>query len=536
MEFKHNKDHNRLRASLQRPLSSFSELKAPAGGDRVLVMKISGGKAAEPIAITPSGGDLYRPAIAVDGLGRVWVFWSQNDKGNFDIWARPLENGKPGAAVRISNAPGSDIDAVAATDSQGRVWVAWQGWRNGKASVFAATQQNAKFSVPATVSSSAANEWNPAIAADGTGRVTVAWDSYRNGNYDVYMRTATRSSWGAETTVAASARYEAYPSLSYDPTGRLWVAYEQGGERWGKDFGAYDTTGLALYQGRAVRLVGFDRDGHTLRTTADPSAVLPGTAAVRVDVRNNQTAAGDRWMAPDPQNSKTRADNQAARNVQAPKNSNPRLHIDSSGRIWLALRSNHPIWWNPIGTVWTEYVVSYDGSQWTGPIFLSHTDNLLDNRPALVSTRPGQLLVLGSADGRRQFYKIEKYSASAQVSPGIPSILEDPFNNDLYANEITLPAASSSINVAAAAQVLAAAPNDSDDRTVVEKMRSYRKGNLRVVRGEFHRHSEISMDGGNDGTLLDQWRYAIDTGALDWIGCCDHDNGGGREYSWWIMQ
>ncbi len=57
-------------------------------------------------------------------------------------------------------------------------------------------------------------------------------------------------------------------------------------------------------------------------------------------------------------------------------------------------------------------------------------------------------------------------------------------------------------------------------------MRGYRKGNLRIVRGEFHRHSEISMDGGNDGTLLDQWRYAIDTGALDWIGCCDHDNGG----------
>jgi hypothetical protein len=67
-------------------------------------------------------------------------------------------------------------------------------------------------------------------------------------------------------------------------------------------------------------------------------------------------------------------------------------------------------------------------------------------------------------------------------------------------------------------------------------LRDYRKGNLRIVRGEFHRHSEISMDGGNDGSLLEQWRYAIDTGALDWIGCCDHDNGAAREYSWWIEQ
>jgi hypothetical protein len=44
------------------------------------------------------------------------------------------------------------------------------------------------------------------------------------------------------------------------------------------------------------------------------------------------------------------------------------------------------------------------------------------------------------------------------------------------------------------------------------------------------------MDGGNDGTLLDQWRYVRDASDMDWVGCCDHDNGGGREYSWWITQ
>jgi hypothetical protein len=389
-----------------------------------------------------------------------------------------------------------------------------------------------KFSTPVTVSSSQANEWNPAIAADGTSRVTIAWDSYRNGNYDVYMRTASSGLWGAEIPVAASARYEAYPSLAYDPAGRLWVAYEQGGERWGKDFGAYDTTGLALYQGRAVRLAGFDRDGRALRTSADPGVVLPGTADVRVDSSNNQNAAGDRWMTPDPQNSKTRSGNQAASNVQAPRNTSPRLHIDSSGRIWLAVRSNHPIWWNPIATVWTEYVVSYDGSQWTGPIFLSHTDNGLDNRPALVTTRSGELMVLGSADERRQFHKFEK-STGPNANPGPPV---DPYNNDLYANQITLPPASGSIGIAAGEVVTSAVPSDQPERGAVAQIRAYRKGNLRIVRGEFHRHSEISMDGGNDGTFLDQWRYAMDTGALDWIGCCDHDNGGGREYTWWLTQ
>ena len=57
-----------------------------------------------------------------------------------------------------------------------------------------------------------------------------------------------------------------------------------------------------------------------------------------------------------------------------------------------------------------------------------------------------------------------------------------------------------------------------------------------MLRGEFHRHTEISMDGGSDGALEDMWRYAIDASALDWIGNGDHDNGGGKEYTWWLIQ
>ena len=83
-------------------------------------------------------------------------------------------------------------------------------------------------------------------------------------------------------------------------------------------------------------------------------------------------------------------------------------------------------------------------------------------------------------------------------------------------------------------------PQDKAEQATVAKMRAYRLqtagGPLRVLRGEFHRHSEISMDGGNDGTIIDQYRYMLDASYMDWVGCCDHDNGAGREYTWWISQ
>jgi hypothetical protein len=200
LEFKHNPEHNKLRAPLTAAPKDFSAYTAAPGGDQVFVKRFSQNAWGEPIAITAAGGDLYRPAIAVDGSGRPWVFWSANEKGDFDLWARPIANGAPGKTVRISKAPGSDVFPAAATDSKGRVWVAWQGWRQGTAAIFAAAQQGDSFAPAAAVSNSPADEWNPAIAADSTGRVTVAWDSYRNGSFDVYVRTASGPGrWGGRS-------------------------------------------------------------------------------------------------------------------------------------------------------------------------------------------------------------------------------------------------------------------------------------------------------------------------------------------------
>jgi hypothetical protein len=275
--------------------------------------------------------------------------------------------------VQISKEPGSDIDPVAATDSNGKVWVAWQGWRDGRAAIFAASQNGSGFSAPAKVSNSARNEWNPAIAADGAGRVSVAWDSYRNGNYDVYARAWTANSWGPEVPIAASAAYEAYPSIAYDPGGRLWVAYEEGGREWGKDFGALVTPGIALYQGRAIRLRALEPDGRLVALDAALDAALAGTATARADKIGSQSDSDS--FDPNPRAASQRLpDGGLANPTRVARNTLPRLAVDASGRFWLAFRSPNPTTRSPIGTVWAEYLVSFNGKAWTRPIFLNHSD------------------------------------------------------------------------------------------------------------------------------------------------------------------
>ena len=78
------------------------------------------------------------------------------------------------------------------------------------------------------------------------------------------------------------------------------------------------------------------------------------------------------------------------------------------------------------------------------------------------------------------------------------------------------------------------------ERDQIEAVRNYRiavaGSQYRILRGDFHRHTEYSIDGTRDGSVGDAYPYMIDAAGLDWGGCCDTDNGEGHEYFWWREQ
>jgi hypothetical protein len=534
LQFTRNPKFAGIRMAVKQPITNYAELAEPSNGDQVFLVRYSRGTWSQPMPVSRDHGDLYKPAVAVDGSGRVWVFWSSNTGGNFDLYARAFEANAGGRELHLTSDPGPDVNPVAATDAQGRVWVAWQAFRRGLSQIHAMRQSGAAFGPEVQVAAPAANEWNPAIASSPRGDIAVAWDSYRNGNYDVYVRTFdSEGRPETERQVAATPRYEAYPSLAYDPAGRLWVAWEESGENWGKDWGAYETTGIALYQGRWIRAKVLE--GERAFTVGDPETLLPGTPDRYIDSRERQ---GQPWRTPQPDANlfRQRSPNQVPQPPPRPKNSYPRLLGDHGGRIWLAYRTAQPNWFGPLGTVWFENVVSFDGAGWSNRIFLPHSDNLLDNRPALASTGGGELLVVHSSEGRQQVdAELRKADAPGQA---FQQMERDPYNNDLFFSRIVVPDPVKPVNLEPAP------PEPSPSRKVqspnVRLLRDYRTTlngtEYRLLRGEFHRHTEISMDGGNDGSLWDAWRYALDAAELDWIGCCDHDNGFGRESTWWTTQ
>ena len=81
-------------------------------------------------------------------------------------------------------------------------------------------------------------------------------------------------------------------------------------------------------------------------------------------------------------------------------------------------------------------------------------------------------------------------------------------------------------------------PNEVEDTAAIRSYRYEARGrSYRILRGDLHRHTDISSDGIGEGALIDFYRYALTAGQFDFMMVGDHQYGGdnvpGIEYNWW---
>jgi hypothetical protein len=491
---------------------NFKELYNPEFGDQLFVKYYRNGKWSEPIALTGPKEDLVRCAMAVDKDGAAHVVYSANRNGRHDLFARTVSlNDLTGVGKKehqltglIAKDKASYLSPVMCAYGSGQVALLFQSWSPGLgAGLGMLLLRNGKWE-PVDILPGYLNKnnycWYPTIAEGPNGTVTAGCDACQyDVDYDLFLKSVgTENMVRLKTPV--SDKFEARPSVAADTFGRLWIAYEEGPELWGKDYGALAPgKGNPLYNERSVRVVCLD-DGKLLKPVAElPTSKYEAPRIPFEPLKTQQFEKGTRYAY-------------------------PKIGIDGKGRIWVTYRqkfgsrySTHP------GSYWLSFARRLDGDHWSEPIELHHSDGLLDHRPVLLPHKSGGLLVIHNTDGR--------YTTPEHL------------DNDIYMSIVDLPGEPVEPKLV---------PHDpgkknpeivkrmQEEAEAVKRIRAYRVEaggqKLQLLRGEYHRHTEISWDGGPDGSLEDMFRYAIDSAQMDWIGNGDHDNGAGREYTWWLTQ
>jgi len=457
--------------------------------DSVWARRFDGRNWTDPVRILERG-DVYRTAVATTASGQTWVVWAQQVEGNWDLYGRRHSAGNWGPAIRLSEAPEPDILHRMTRDAAGNLWLIWQGSRAQQFDILARRFNGIAWGPEQNVTRSAANDWEPSIAAGQDGAVWAAWDSYENGNYDVFWSRFDGKAWSKPAPVAASANFEAHASLAVDGAGILWAAWDEGGRNWGKDTGftirGGGEPGTGLYVERRVKIA-----AHVAGKWMQPRSVPEDRLSDRIyDFRDR-----------------------------------PRLETDASGRLWLAWRARYRTRFGQgMGGAagagaWETQVSSFEGNRWISSQYIPDSAGRADTRVALAAAAGGGVW-LAQATDQRSFQQ------------------NRPANYDLITTRLTAGGRVQPYDLRPLVIDATEAPlSHAAERADIAAIRAYRTAdNLRIVRGDMHRHTDISIgDGIGDGSLLDAYRYALDAAGFDYLAVTDH-NYGDNEYSWWRTQ
>jgi hypothetical protein len=454
------------------------------GGDRLWVRR---GFEAEPEALTDAGADVFRSTLAGN-----WVVWAQYVDGNWDLYGRRFDGKRWLAAERLTASAGPDIFHSLAEGPHGRVYLAWQSFRDGQSDIYLRVWDGRRWSAEIRVSDDPANDWEPAVAAAPDGRVTVVWDTYSRGNYDVRLRHWRDGKLSAVEPVAESAAFEARPAAVYDKRGRLWLAWDEGDADWGKDYALnIQNAGMGLLMRRQARLACYEA-GKLRQLPGDPGAALP----------------------------------EEERQVFQ----RPTLALDGNGNPWMLFRfrTNTPRRGGGgeeagggFRAMWRLGAVSFQNGTWTKLVEFPYGYGRQDATVAAVTRKDGAVQVAWNSDGRT-------FAAPRPVNQDVyvATLAPGPAAGPVEWRPLVLPTD------------MAANPHPKEAADVA-RVRQYRATvggkTYRIVRGDMHRHTDLSWDGNRDGTLFDAYRYALDAAAMDYIGVADHQ-AGETTYTWWVMQ
>jgi hypothetical protein len=466
------------------------------GKDRVLLAERDGPEGAwsEPVEVA-GPGDHFRVALASTHGNTLWVVWASQRDHNWDLYGKPYQDGKLGPEVRLTEDAGPDLWHTMTTDGRGRAWLVWQGFRGGHSNILARCVDGDGWHGAFHVSTSAANDWNPTIAADPKeDRIWVGWDTYERRRYGVRVRSLSggpQPEPGEILMPEETPRFQAHVSLACDRGGRLWAAWDEAGQQWGKDYGFLypDSAGTRLHAERTVRV---------------------------------KCLVGGRWQEPE-------ADWTAGLEPDRKDfNEYPQLQGDTDGRMWLAFRHRtclHPRidgW--AIQARWDAFATAFLGDRWTPPVELPHSAGRDDMRMAAQRDPDGNVYFAYASDNRTW--------APPNMAPRNLSVAVSRLGG--------APKPGAARFTERRREEPAVKPVHPNEAAQVARIRAYKVEcggkTYHIYRGDLHRHTDISIDGMGDGSLLDLHRYGLDAAALDYILVSDHNMGGDKEYPWWRTQ
>ena len=449
---------------------------------------------AEPMKLTGQKGDIYRTSVAEDSAGHIHVVWSERNDIDWNLRERVYNGTAWSAARNISSTATTPnmFHKLVPSANNGPLRLVWVGYDGGLSYLYLSSFDGSSWSQPQKMSE--ASVWAPDATTGKNGNLYLAWDSYRDGNYDIFFRQVRPDGTPeAIEQVTRSPRFEAHPSVAVDGQDRVWLAWDESGANWGKDWTHEDIyRSTTLYANRSLRVA--VREGGTWKEGPDFTPAVPDRLRRYAEL--------------------------------------PHLAVDSNGRVWAlfqlrssAMNNREDFWCN--GGLWDLYLTTVEKGSWQPATMIPDSTGRPETPVQIVASGP-RVYMTWALDGRQY----------GKIVPGFQGATMVHYDVDMAS--ASRPGGSGEVQLTQFVQhgnpdqTPVIEPNEKEDVARIRAFRTSVNGTgYRILRGDFHRHTEISNDGSGDGSIEDYYRYNLDAAEMDTGILTDHNMGGDVEYSWW---
>jgi len=184
--------------------------------------------------LTTATNDDISPSVMQANDGKIWVVWSTSRTGNYEIYCKTTsDNGATWSQEQNLTAnPNEDEGPSIMETAGGTIWLVWSANRTGNFDIYYKTSQDngVTWATDKSLNYPETNDRNPSITQAADSKIWFVWVRDKNLNLNIWYKTynATSNSWSATTQVTQDSGdiLNLNPSVMQANDGNIWIVWD----------------------------------------------------------------------------------------------------------------------------------------------------------------------------------------------------------------------------------------------------------------------------------------------------------------------
>jgi len=183
--------------------------------------------------LTSSRGANSGVSVCQASDSTIWLVWASDRTGNYDLYYKTSSDygGTWSNDTQLTFHSGRDLKPAIRQMSDGTIWIVWSSNRSGGYDLYLKTSQNNgdSWSDDMQLTTDPSLDKMPSLAQMSNGTIWLVWASDRTGNYDLYYKTSSDfgNSWSGNTQLSGGSTIDSNPCVFQTMDGTIWIFWSR---------------------------------------------------------------------------------------------------------------------------------------------------------------------------------------------------------------------------------------------------------------------------------------------------------------------